>query len=293
MTHYSSQSGKALLWILLAAVVAAGLAYYFYFLDRSDSVAEAPALPPRVAIEEEAEPEQEAPEEDSRASRAEMVVEEEVVEPSEPLPPLPESDDVALAAAADLMGEGPAMKFIVPESVISRLVASINALTLEQLPTNILPLNAPGGQLQATSNGFSDEVNPETGLRTTRYVLDSANFQRYTAQVEVFEAIDAEALVDRYRQYYPLLEESYLELGYPEGDFNDRLLEVIDHLLATPEPVAPIRLVKPEAVFEFEDPDLEALSAGQKILIRMGPSNAARVKAKLARIREALQTQLE
>jgi hypothetical protein len=68
---------------------------------------------------------------------------------------------------------------------------------------------------------------------------------------------------------------------------------VIQHLLDTPEPARPVRLVKPEASYVFEDPELEALSAGQKILIRMGPSNAERVKAKLSEIREALQTQRE
>jgi hypothetical protein len=292
MTHYPSQNGKALLWILLVAAVAAGLVYYFYFLDRQDTMAEPSKLPPRVVIEEEAEPQPDVISHDSSDSKSDWVVEEEE-EPSEPLPPLVESDDAALAAAAELVGEEPAMKYIVAESLISRLVASVNALTLEQLPRNIVPLNAPGGKLQATPNGLSDEVNPETGLRETLYVLDASNFQRYTAQVEVFEAMDPGALVDRYRMYYPLLQESYRELGYPEGDFNDRLLEVIDHLLATPEPAAPIRLVKPEAVFEFEDPELEALSAGQKFLIRIGPSNAQRVKVKLAQIREAIQTQLE
>ena len=293
MTHYSLQKGKALLWILLLAAVVAGLVYYFYFLERQDADAQPETPPPRTAQEESPEPLPQPQDRTPEDSDTEMFVVEEEPEPAEPLPALSESDDVALAEASDLMGEGSAMKYLVPESLISRLVASINALTLEQVPQNILPLNPPGGQLQATSNGYGDEVNPETGLRETRYVLDAANFRRYTAQVEVFEAINTAALVNRYRQYYPLLQESYRELGYPDGDFNDRLVAVIDHLLATPEPDAPIGLVKPEAVFEFEDPDLEALSAGQKILIRIGPSNAARVKAKLIEIRDALQTQRE
>ena len=37
-----------------------------------------------------------------------------------------------------------------------------------------------------------------------------------------------------YKQYYPLFQQAYVDLGYPEGYFNDRLVEVIDHLLATP-----------------------------------------------------------
>ncbi|HYL23657.1 MAG TPA: DUF3014 domain-containing protein [Burkholderiales bacterium] len=41
-------------------------------------------------------------------------------------------------------------------------------------------------------------------------------------------------------------------------------------------------------LYEFADPDLETRSAGQKILLRMGPENAARVKAKLWEIRREL-----
>ena len=64
-------------------------------------------------------------------------------------------------------------------------------------------------------------------------------------------------------------------------------------MLATPEPVHPVRLIRPEANYEFADPELEALPAGQKILIRMGPGNAGRVRATLEEIRSALQTQRE
>jgi len=44
-------------------------------------------------------------------------------------------------------------------------------------------------------------------------------------------------------------------------------------------------------LFEFADPSLEQLSAGQKIMIRIGPVNESRVKAKLADIRHALTGQ--
>ena len=66
------------------------------------------------------------------------------------------------------------------------------------------------------------------------------------------------------------------------------LLEVIDELIAAPSPSLPIHLIKPEAYYLYVDEELEALTAGQKVLLRMGPDNAARVKAKLAEIRNAL-----
>ena len=44
-----------------------------------------------------------------------------------------------------------------------------------------------------------------------------------------------------YARLYPLFQQAYEELGYPGRYFNDRLVEVIDDLLATPEPTGPVR----------------------------------------------------
>ena len=99
------------------------------------------------------------------------------------------------------------------------------------------------------------------------------------------EQADTQKLVQTYVRLYPLFQKSYEELGYPKGYFNDRLVEVIDHLLATPDVPAPIALVQPKVLYEFADPALESRSAGQKMLMRMGPVNESRVKAKLRDIR--------
>ena len=79
-------------------------------------------------------------------------------------------------------------------------------------------------------------------------------------------------------------------LGNPDGYFNDRVVEVIDHLLSAPEAPATIALAQPNVLYEFADPALEAESAGRKLLLRMGPGNAARVKAKLREIRNRVAT---
>ena len=43
---------------------------------------------------------------------------------------------------------------------------------------------------------------------------------------------------------------------------------------------------RPWTRYEFADPELEALSAGQKIMVRVGPENERRLKAKLAQFRQ-------
>ena len=293
MTHIRLQQGKALWLVFFLLLLAAAALYYFYFLDREETLSVAPPPPLPIATappELETQPE---PAPERVAAPPPEAVQQEELEQSELLPTLAESDEVAVTAAEALLGEDTVRNYLVTEGVISRLVATIDALTGDELPSNIIPIRGPGGELQATSDGVSDELNPETGIHEPQYVLDPVNFRRYTTQVEVLEAIDTEALAQNYREHYPLLQQSYRELGYSEGEFNDRLVEVIDLLLTTPEPTQPVRLTKPEAFFEFADPDLEALAAGQKVLIRMGPSNAVRVKAKLEEIRQVIQTQRE
>jgi hypothetical protein len=50
----------------------------------------------------------------------------------------------------------------------------------------------------------------------------------------------------------------------------------------------PIASLRPWVRYEFADPALEALSSGQKILLRVGPVNERRLKEKLAQLRSEL-----
>lgn len=122
--------------------------------------------------------------------------------------------------------------------------------------------------------------------------LSSGNAARYSAVVDFVGSIDPAQAAALYRRIYPVLQRSYEELGYPGRQFNDRLVAVIDHLLQTPEPDRPpaLRLVQvqgqvpsqqPWLRYEFADPELQSLSAGQKILLRMGPENMHLIKSVL------------
>jgi hypothetical protein len=122
-------------------------------------------------------------------------------------------------------------------------------------------------------------------------LLRADNAARYEPYVRVLEQADPQKLVQAYVRYYPLFQKSYQDLGYPHGYFNDRLVEVIDHLLAAPDVPAPVALTQPKVLYEFSDPALESLSAGQKMMIRMGTVNESRVKTKLRAIRRALTGQ--
>ena len=119
-------------------------------------------------------------------------------------------------------------------------------------------------------------------------LLNSNNSARYAPYVRVFETLDARTLARRYFDSYPLFQRAYAELGFAGQRFHDRLIEAIDDLLEAPELTGAVKLVRPKVFYQFADPELESLSAGQKIMIRMGPQNAAKVKAKLRDIRREL-----
>jgi hypothetical protein len=86
-----------------------------------------------------------------------------------------------------------------------------------------------------------------------------------------------------------LFQQAYRELGYPHGYFNDRLIVAIDNLLSAPNAEPPIDLVAMQnGHYAFADPTWEALSVGQKLMIRIGPEHERELKAKLRSIRALL-----
>jgi hypothetical protein len=272
-------------WLTGIIVILLGLAAWYFLSSREPVVEEAP--PPVMAVQEE-EPAP-APEPVEETVVEEQVPVEEPIPEEPPLPDLADSDPAALEALTGMVGPEPVARYVAQEAVISRFVATVDALSGRQVPPVIQSVQGPGGEFQATADEQPEAIMlDEVGDPIPQYVVDPVNYQRYTPYVEMLEAVDAQQAVADFRSNKPLFEEAFAQLGYKDGDFEQRLRAVIDELLATPEVSPPVRLIKPEAYYLFADKDLESLSAGQKILIRMGPENAARVKSKLTEIRAAL-----
>jgi hypothetical protein len=188
-----------------------------------------------------------------------------------PLPELNESDKAIGDALAEAAG-GAAVQYMVPESIIRHIVVTVDNLPRQKVTVEKRPIVPATGTFMV--NG--DELHA---------TLDAQNFQRYAPMVNVIRKVDVQRLATVYLRFYPLFQKAYQDLGYPNGYFNDRLVKVIDVLLATPQITGPIELVRPNVMYVFADPTLEARPAGQKALIRMGPDNAAAVKAKLMELR--------
>lgn len=249
---------------LIGIVVAVGAAAYYYYFH-TQRVPE-PVPPPLPVIVEE----QPAP--------TEPVIEpivREAPEPEpepEPLPTLVDSDPVIAATIAGLVGSPVFDQLFNDQEIVQHIVATVDNLPRRKLSRKIIPVKTVAGDFGVEGEQASLKVS-------------NGNYARYEPYVAMIAAVDTRELVDSYQRFYPLFQEAYRDLGYPDGDFNERLVTVVEHLLATPDISDPVYLIKPEAFYIFEDPDLEALSAGQKVLLRMGGSNATVVKSKLEEFR--------
>ena len=250
-------------WIYYAVpivvVIAIGAALYYARTHRAEPqpVAETPAQPAT------AEPAIRYPIDDESAQE-------------QALPPLAESDDAVQESLSGVFGKT-IEEVLVPNDIVRNVVVTVDNLPRKKTAVQRRPLHPTPGEFAV---GGAEELT-----------LSDANYARYETVVKLAQSADAEQVAALYRRFYPLFQEAYADLGYPDGYFNDRLVEVIDHLLATPEVQGPIRLTQPGVFYEFADPTLEERSAGQKLLIRMGPENATVIKTKLRELRAAVASQ--
>ena len=195
-----------------------------------------------------------------------------------PVPQLQASDATVAEALSALPAGKALMAFFYPGDIVRHLVVTIDNLPREVVATRLLPVKPVGSRFLVT--GASDTL-----------VIAPANAARYAAYVGIAEKMDTKQLVQLYFRFYPLFQQAYRELGYPNGEFNDRLVAVLGHLLVEHADSEPVRLVQPHVLYHYADPALQSRSAGQKILLRMGTENAARIRVKLREVRQILTAQ--
>lgn len=191
------------------------------------------------------------------------------------LPELSKSDAPILQALGTIAPRADIGRFGNIGDFTRRVVVTVDNLPRELVPAQYSIVQRIPGALAVSG-------------RDERMALLPENFRRYDAFISFAESVGAGALVSVYLRFYPLFQKEYRAMGFPEGHFHDRVIEAIDDMLAAPQPAGTVWLVQPKVHYRFEDPALEALSAGRKIMIRIGPENARRLKALLRSIRAEL-----
>lgn len=208
------------------------------------------------------------------------VIPEPVFEEPEPeaIPepePLDTSDGTVKTKLLTLSDYDAFARLLIDDALLERFVIMTNTLAEEGLAANNRVL-----------------VKPDKPFRTYRQAdkewIDPASFKRYAPYVEVFESLETASLLQLYQEYKPAIEQIFSEIGSPSDNFEDKLKEAIDVLLDTPEVPFPVEVYTESVMYKFKDKQLESLTAPQKQLLRTGPENMRRIKAKLREIQETL-----
>ncbi len=263
------------------ALLAVGVAAYWLFWPTP--TAPAPATPPADVSAVVPMPVASAPTAAASAPDAVASAPEPMPEPEVVLPALADADPVVKDSLVALLGKPAVLSFLQTDDFLRRVVATVDNLTRAHATARLWPVNPTAGRFTVGADGH----------------IAAANAARYDPFVKMVEAVDPVRAAAVYRRFYPLLQQSYAELGYPNQRFHGRLLAVLDHLLATPvrsgplavtltEVKGPIVSERPWVRYEYADASLEALSSGQKLMLRTGESNQRRLTSWLQGFRAAI-----
>jgi len=191
------------------------------------------------------------------------------------LPSIQESDQSVQEVLQSLLSGKTIYQLLYPKNFIQKFVATIDSLPEKRLARALLPIKAPGGKFLIAGTPQAPQISRR-------------NYNRYSPYLTLIESINQNLAIKFYTYFYPLFQTAYEQLGYKNAYFNDRLVYVIDHLLKTPNPNDPLQLAQPAILYTYANPVWENLSAGQKILLRIGQNQRTRVLKILASYRNYL-----
>lgn len=267
----ASPSDKPIIWASAAAVVLGAVGIYLYAHRGTP-----PTILPASAPEVRGAPVVEAP--PASAPLIEHPVPAASAPGDQPALTLEHSDRPFHEALAALPGAQGLEQLLVPDNLIRHIVVTVDNLSRKKVAVEQRPFKPTAGAFRTLSNGDQLAISPE-------------NYARYLPFIKLVSAADMQRLVQLYYHFYPQFQAAFDDLGYQDAYFNDHLIALIDHLLATPDVTGSVALVQPNVMYRYADPALEALSPGQKTLIRMGPVNEALLKARLRDLKTQLLAQ--
>ena len=200
---------------------------------------------------------------------------------AEPLaPPKPSvteetADDYARQIIDTVNGGKALTQFVAGDYIVERSVAIIDAMRRGEVPYKLLPVGRPSKTFPINDNGL-------------RVTMDPAGFSRYDGFAQWVNSIDVSAVVGLMRDYDAIATKALAQMGVSDFDIQSAVLAATTEILATPIVPSDVELMKQEANWVFMDPELEALSAVQKQLLRMGPANSAIIQQKARDLRGAV-----
>jgi len=196
------------------------------------------------------------------------------VEPVKALPQLNDSDLSVKTQLSQYFAKQ-TLKLVVQDDMIRRFVVYVDNIGKGKIAKKHSPIIEP-------QNSFSVV---EGDILT----IAPQSYERYTPFVELFTSMTPQQAVNFYKEYKPLFDEAYEEIGYQERDFDDAIFDAIDMVLTTPIVTGNVPLLSESVVYKYAYSEWEQLPEAQKQLLRMGAKNVRKVKSALKGIKTFLE----
>lgn len=258
-----TRSGAGL-WIAVVALLAAasGAIYITFFGLRSDRR----PTPPASATTSVARPLRDVP----LGGQPEAIA----------VPPLDETDPLVRRLVTALSEHPAILALLATKDLIRNFTVVVLNLADGRPAMTRLAALRPAGSFQTIAAGGNEAIAP-------------ANYDRYSRAVGAVTSIDPTGAARVYATLKPRIDEAYHELGYPNQAFDDVLRRTILMILQTPTVTGAVRLRHKGIGYAYDDERLEQLSPIQKLLVRMGPANADRVRQQVRALAVALGMRAE
>jgi hypothetical protein len=192
------------------------------------------------------------------------------------LPNLNDSDEFVFAGLGALQNGAALISVLADEQLIRSIVVFVHNISRDQFPQTGLPYKRMRQEM------------PVRNIDENLYVMDPRAHQRFNQIIDTFVAVDTAQAMILYRTLHPLFQQAYTEIGYRNVNFDDTLRSAINVVLRSANIEGPYQLVKPSQMYLYADADIENLAEMQKQLIRIGPDNSVKLKAKLRLFLEQL-----
>ena len=189
------------------------------------------------------------------------------------LPPLNETDALVRELVKKVSSHPRVAAWLATDDLIRSFTTAVTTVAEGKTPSRQLQMLRPSSGFRILERGGDLTIDPRS-------------YERYDTLAAAAASMDADGSARLYATLKPRIEEAARELGV--SPFDRTLERTIVLLLSTPVVDGPIR-VEPRGIgYGFADPKLEALTGGQKQLLRMGPRNLRVVQASLRAIALAL-----
>ena len=190
------------------------------------------------------------------------------------LPNLNESDNFIRELVSTLSNHPTLARLLATPALVRGTVLGVIQIGDGRTPVDWLNVLRPASRLQI--------------IGTTEGPVAPASYARWNQVAAAIVSVSPEDAAQLYVNVKPLIDEAYIELGQPDGDFDRALLRAVRMLKDTPTPAPPPQLVRRPGYFDHQDPALRALKPVQKQLLLLGPDNRKQLQTWLDQFIQAL-----